>query len=174
MKQPSYSELMWDLPLNELAFALTSMDVNKPDEFEDRFLTIACGRLQVESARFLIACGANVDDRNSDQDTPLLCAINVVDHNPDAAHELVVMLLDAGANLEARGYMSKTPFLKACSRGDLEMLKLLVNRGCDVRAVSLEEGDEAPLDALDFANIHQIPTECVQYLQAIFNGQTGA
>lgn len=169
----SYFDFMWDLPTDELALALASTDVNKPDEVGDHFLTIACRRLQVNSVRLLITCGANVNVRNSQQDTPLLCAIDVVAHNPAAAYEIVSLLLDAGAKLETRGYMDKTPFLKACSRDDLEMLKLLVSRGCDVAAVSFEPGDEAPLDALDFANIHQIPTECVQYLQTIFKGQTG-
>jgi uncharacterized protein len=172
MTLSSYSELMWDLPTDELKLALTSIDVNKSDEFGDHFLTIACSRLQVESVRLLIACGANVDARNLEQDTPLLCAINVVAHNPEAAQKIVVMLLDAGANLEARGYMDKTPFLKACSRGDLDLLKLLVNRGCDVGALSLEAGDEVPLDGLDFANIHHIPMKCIQYLQTIFKRQT--
>lgn len=171
---PSYYELMWDLSADELKFALASTDVNQPDEVGDRFLTVACSRLQVESVRLLIDRGANVNARNSEQDTPLHCAIDVVAHNPDAAHRIAVMLLDAGANLEARGYMDKTPFLKACSRDDLAMLKLLVNRGCDVGAVSLEPGDETPLDALDFANIHQIPMECVRYLHTIFKKRNRA
>lgn len=174
MTLPSYLDFMWDISVDELKVALTSMDVDKPDEFGDHVLTIACRRLQVESVRLLIACGANVAVRNSDRDTPLLCAIDVVAHSPAAAREIVVQLLDAGANLEARGYMDKTPFLKACSRDDLGMLKLLVNRGCDIRAVSDEAGDEAPLDGLDFANIHQTPTECVRYLQTLFKGQTSA
>jgi ankyrin repeat protein len=157
---------MWDLPAAELAQVLPSIDVNEPDEFGERFLTVACSRLQVESVRLLLTWGADVNARNLELETPLHCAIDVVEHNPSAAHQIVMMLLDAGAILESRGYMDKTPFLKACSRGDLEMLKLLVNRGCDVRAVSLELG--APFDGLDFANTFHLPTECIHYVQAIF------
>jgi len=164
----SYSELMWDLPTAELAQVLRSVDVNEPDEFGERCLTVACSRLQVESVRLLLTWGADVNARGRESETPLLSTIDVVHHNPGAAHQIVVMLLDAGANIEARGYMDKTPFLKACSRGNLEMLTLLVDRGCDVRVVSLELGDDAPFDGLDFAHTFQLPTECIHYLRAIF------
>jgi hypothetical protein len=48
---------------------------------------------------------------------------------------IVEMLVTADADLERRGYMNKTPFLEACSRGNLDLVKLLVRLGADTTAV---------------------------------------
>ena len=52
----------------------------------------------------------------------------ILDHNPAPAYEIVKALIDAGTDIEARGSIDKTPFLKACSSGCLEILQLLVRR----------------------------------------------
>jgi ankyrin repeat protein len=114
--------------------------------------------------RRLIAAGADVNCQNADRDTPLLCAIDVVHHNPSAAAEIVQMLANAGADLEIRGYMDKTPFLKGCSRGDLPLVKLLVRLGADVKAV-VDDGGR--LDGSDFAEIFQASSELQAYVHGL-------
>jgi ankyrin repeat protein len=146
--------------------------VNDPDESNQYMLSTACARLQTDSVRLLLERGANPNVRNSEGDTPLLSTINVVSHNPSAALEIARMLLDAGADIEMRGYMDKTPFLKACSRGDLDILKLLVARGCDVRAVA--DDAPGPVDGEWLAGVFGGPPEFREYLRGIMKpGHSG-
>jgi len=162
----NYTSELWDMSATELAELLDSgVGVNDPDESDDYMLSAACARLQTESVRLLLQRGADPNVRNSEGDTPLLSTINVVAHNPAAALEIARMLLDAGADIEKRGYMDKTPFLKACSRGDLDVLKLLVSRGCDVRAVASDAG--GPVDGEWLVGVFGAPHEFREYLQSV-------
>lgn len=61
--------------------------------------------------------------------------------------------------------MNKTPFLKACSRGDLELLKLLVARGCDVHAVATDVPE--PVDGAWMAGVFGAPQEVREYIRSL-------
>jgi uncharacterized protein len=163
----NYTSELWDMSATELAELLDSgVGVNDPDDFDEYMLSAACARLQTESVRLLLQRGAEPNVRNSENgDTPLLSTIDVVAHNPAAAFEIARMLLDAGADIEKRGYMDKTPFLKACSRGDLNVLKLLVSRGCDVWAVAADTG--GPVDGEWLAGVFGAPHEFREYLRLV-------
>ncbi len=157
--------LLWDLPAAELRALLEAgADVNEPDDLGDYFLTVASARLQLDSVRLLLEFGANPNVRNSEGDTPLLCAINCVEHSPNRAVQIVQKLVEAGADLEARGYMDKTPYLKACSRSSTEMVKKLVELGADHRAV-VEDG--GVMDGSAFADIFEAPTELKQFIASL-------
>ena len=163
MPDSAYS--FWDLAPERMSELLSQgVKVNAPDEFGDYLLTEACRRLEVETVRQLLGVGAAVNCQNAERNTPILCAIDVVHHNPVAAAEIVQMLANAGADLEIRGYMDKTPFLKACSRGDLPMVQLLVHLGANVKAVV---DDRGILDGLDFADIFQAPAEMQAYVRKL-------
>lgn len=167
-----YMSQLWDMPATELSELLDSgAQVNEPDSYEEYMLSVACARLQTESVRLLLERGADPDIRNSEGDTPLLSTINVVSHNPAAALEIASMLLGAGADIEARGYMDKTPFLKACSRGDVGILKLLVARRCNVRAVATDVG--GPVDGEYLASVFHAPYEFRQYLRGLLGPDGG-
>jgi uncharacterized protein len=111
--------------------------------------------------------GANLDCRNAHGDTPLLCAIDVVHLNLGAAHEIVNSLIAAGADIEARGYMDKTPFLKACSRGCLDILRLLVASGCDIHAQATDIG--GAVSGMEFTNIFETSSEFKAYLRGLYH-----
>lgn len=161
-----YEVLLWDMPTDELRRLLDAgLPVNVPDGYGDYLLTVASARLQEESVNLLLARGANPDCRNTVTDTPLLCAIDVVEHNPPISRAIVKSLLAAGANIELRGYMDKTPFLKACSRCDLDMLRLLVASGCDTKAVVIDLG--VSLDGEQFASIFKASVEFREYLHGL-------
>ena len=132
---------------------------------EERFLE-ACDMLDADCVRTLIATGVNLECRSREANTPLLCAIDVVHLKPSAALEIAKLLLAAGADTEARGYMNKTPFLKACSRGNLEMLQLLVENGCDIHAVS---NDLESVSGREFAEIFQASDEFKDYLRELYH-----
>jgi ankyrin repeat protein len=83
-------------------------------------------------AKFLIEEGADVNAAatNPQRVTPLHAAAAVCDH------ELIRILLDRGADPDARQQSDYTPLHTAASRGDIEMAKMLLSHGAtrDVRA----------------------------------------
>lgn len=167
MGELDYQALMWDAPYVEIAAALESIsDVNAPDPYGNHLLASACERMQVEAVKELIARKADLNCRSPNGDTPLICAIDYAHHNPSAAYQIVKLLLDTGADLEARGYMDKTPFLKACSRGCLDILKLLVAHGCDIYAACTDMGGSE--DGRSFADIFDAPREFKEYLNGLY------
>jgi len=167
MHASSYADLLWDLPSDKLPAILASgVPVNEPDAHGDYLLTVACQRLRSESVELLLAAGAHPDRKNAEGDTPLLCAIDHVHHDPEAALSIVEMLAAAGADLEIRGYMEKPPFLKACSRNCLPMVKLLVRLGANIHAVVDDGGP--PLGGMEFARIFEAPEEMKEYLRGLY------
>lgn len=54
--------------------------------------------------------------------------------------EVVNLLLDAGANIEARDYDGNTPLMSAASYGEAMVVKVLLARGADINATDPEGG----------------------------------
>jgi ankyrin repeat protein len=104
----------------------------------------AVGLGDIELVKMLIARGAQVNARNTSsgtvrhgevamkQITPLMFA------TPFGSAEMVKTLLDAGADAKMRDSRSMTPlmFAVASDHQDVRVVKLLVERGSDVNAVS--------------------------------------
>ena len=133
----SYDSLAHDLPDSWVTSLIDiGCPIDQPDKGDSYILCVACEHLQPENVKLALSVGANPNCQNFESNTPLLCAIDVSHLNPVLAFEIVEMLLAAGANIEIRGYMDKTPFLKACTRGCLDILKLLISSGCDIHAVT--------------------------------------
>jgi ankyrin repeat protein len=147
----------------------SNLHIHKPDVLGNYLLNIACQLLQVQNVRFFISKGANLETTNHlCRDTPILITIDHVHHNPEAALKIVEMLLHKGANIEHRGYMDKTPFLKACTRNNLEMIKLLVAHGCNVRA-STEDPPGYINNGLFFADVMHVGKEVKEYLNKLLS-----
>lgn len=165
MPTVDHQRLLWDLPTDGLHELLKSgLPANDPDEWGNYLLTVASHRLQVESVQLLLSLGADPNAQNAEGDTPLLCAIDCVEHNPTAAIKIVESLVSAGADLELRGYMDKTPFLKACCRGSLPMVKKLVSLGADPQA-TVVDGDT--VDGLAFADIFHAPEAMKHFIRSL-------
>jgi ankyrin repeat protein len=83
----------------------------------------------VEAARLLVERGAEVDSasRNEMKVTPLHSAAATDD--PEARHELAKVLLEAGAEPNARQQDEFTPLMAADQRGDERLAKLLEEHG---------------------------------------------
>ena len=83
-----------------------------------------------ELARELIQRGANVNAaaRNSQKVAPVHAAATVRDR------ETMKVLLERGADPNARQQLGFTPLHSAASRGDVEMAKLLLQNGADPNA----------------------------------------
>ena len=74
--------------------------------------------------------------------------------------ELAVVLMDAGANVNARMNVGWTPLLDAARRGNLELTKILLQRGADIDATI--KGNTA----IDLARRHR-HTNVVKHLESL-------
>ena len=92
------------------------------------------------AARALLAERADANDADADGTTALHWAV----HHGDA--ELVAMLLDAGAKVDARNRYGVPPLHLAAENGDAALTKLLLDRGADANT-ALPEGETALMTA---------------------------
>lgn len=121
-----------------------------------------------EIIRFLLRNGLDVNSRSSllgDSALMVACRAN---RNPAVAEALV----RHGANVNLRNGVSFSAFLFAAGRADgLELLRLLAERGADVRAV-----DDSLSNALHVACAGQGSPDVIRFLLSAglpVNGQTG-
>lgn len=143
-------------------------DIDKIDSVGDTLLLAACRVRNLEYVKYCLHKGANPDFRNDCGDTPLLVMIDSAEDYESVSVPIIIALIDAGANLEVRGYMDKTPFLKACSRKSLTVLKLLVESGCNTGAIVSEYDEE--LDGNWFADCFHLDSELKGYIESVIKG----
>lgn len=126
-------------------------------------LHVAVNRGEPNMVKLLLSRGAYIDAIDQSGDTPTLCAaikddIKVLqvllDSRTDTNYlllkrwsiihsvmlnhptvEVMWMLLDHGADIEAKDYHGRTPLRVAVTFSDYEIVKLLIDRGADVNAV---------------------------------------
>ncbi|HUP46199.1 MAG TPA: ankyrin repeat domain-containing protein [Thermoanaerobaculia bacterium] len=105
------------------------LDRRAPDGYPPLGLAIFFGNREL--ATLLIAEGADVNAAadNPQRVAPVHAAAAVRDH------EILRLLLDRGADPDARQQMDYTPLHTAASRGDREMAELLLARGADRGAI---------------------------------------
>ena len=89
----------------------------------------------IKVIELLLANKADVNAGNNEGYTPLHGAISYGKN--DTRKTVVEILLKGGANVNAKTTRDgETPFHKAIARGDVEIVKLLLNYGADVNSVS--------------------------------------
>lgn len=137
-----------------LASDRTLLDARTPDGFPAVGLAIFFR--QPEVARWLIEEGADVNAAadNAQRVAPLHAAAAVRDH------ATMQILLDRGADPNARQQMDYTPLHGAASRGDIEMAKMLLARGAD-RMAKASDG----MTAADVARKYGHP-EFAEWIEA--------
>jgi|GEM_PF-2659217 len=141
--------------------------IDRIDSFGDTLLLASCKNKKIEYVKHYISLGANLDFVNGCGESPLLEIIDTAENDEDVSIQIIKILIDNGANLEVRGFMDKTPFLKACSRGSLNVLKLLVESGCDTKA-TVSEYDE-DLDGNWFADTFHLDGSLKDYIASVTN-----
>ncbi|MCP4578871.1 MAG: ankyrin repeat domain-containing protein [Deltaproteobacteria bacterium] len=79
----------------------------------------------------MIRSGARINDGNLPfKETPLMRAAS--SHSP----ELVQLLLEKGAHIEARDQNGCTPLIYAARSGDPDTFKILLNAGADIKTMA--------------------------------------
>ena len=137
----------------------------------DRFLgrhwitnAIDCGT--ASAVKWMIERDAPVNYREDEGETALLA---VIDRKGPDKYEIMQMLIDAGADINAKGYMDFAPAHRAASRNDVQALRILHNAGADfsirtnidIYATPLEEAefmDRSP-EAAAYLKSLNIPTD---------------
>ena len=82
----------------------------------------------------LISIGANVKAKDEHKDTPL----DTAGYNPNI--DMIIALVEAGADVDARDIKSQTPLHKAAQHNpSVEVAKALVRAGADFNAVDVPQ-----------------------------------
>lgn len=142
-------------------------DIDKVDSWGDTLLLAACKNKQTENVKHYLKLGANPDFVNECGDSPLHVVIDTATDNEPVSLEIIKILIDAGADIEVRGYMDKTPFLRACCRESLAVLRLLVKAGCDTKATITDFGEI--YDGKYFADVFHLKRELKDYIRNVQN-----
>ena len=162
-----YEEILLNLSSDDIKEVYDScLDVTLKDDTEDYLLNAACTLLQPENVIFFISKGADLNSVGRALDTPLINAIDHWEANPTAALKIVEILIKSGADLEERGMFDKTPFIKACTRGCIDIIKFLVASGCNIHATTKDFGIEE--NGLDYAYLMHANQECIKYLKSLY------
>lgn len=110
-------------------------------------LGIACikPRTKLDMIKAFVAAGANVNDVNERHETALNITFSKLgDDYQFATVESTKFLIDAGCDVNAvSNYTGGTPILSAIYEGNIDICKLLLEKGADVN--SKNRADETPL-----------------------------
>lgn len=95
----------------------------------------ACMNGKLDAAKMLLKAGANINSIDIRGTTPLCSTIG------ESKDEVFYWLLQAGADVNAKKpwhrYSTRTALYRACDKGDLKKVQVLVGKGADVNVVCL-------------------------------------
>lgn len=101
--------------------------INEKDKEKDTAIMKACRDCHaVNVVAFLLENGANINDRDTIDQTPLIIAAF------NGCTDIVRMLLDAGANIEHKNDQGENALISAAQEGNINVVKVLLDSGADV------------------------------------------
>lgn len=109
--------------------ARIAVDIESRDVQGNTPLALAAIYHRCRVAEILLSCGANIENRNNDGNTPPLVAIR--GRKLDMV-TMVKLLLEKGADFEARNNRGETPLLVAINTKQDDMVELLLEKGADI------------------------------------------
>lgn len=146
-----YAVLYGDLDTMKVLLA-AGADVNARNDSGATALMWAVDNL--EKTRLLLKAGADANARSDDGRTPLLSATSLV-----GSSEVVNLLLDHKANPSATAHSYRgptTPLRQAADLGDVAVVKMLLERGADVKGPAALFAVIAALNANSPACVEQV------------------
>ncbi|KAL9983845.1 hypothetical protein ACROYT_G006085 [Oculina patagonica] len=100
-------------------------------EYGDTLLTLAAGRGDLDSVRFLLHKGVDVNARKLSGNTALSCVIWCP--TCPSVMEIVKLLISFGADINTKNNMLVTPFQIAAKRSLQQVAELLLEYGCETK-----------------------------------------
>jgi ankyrin repeat protein len=144
-------------------FYLNPDIINEKDREKDTAIMKACRDCNtVNVVAFLLENGANINDRDTIDQTPLIIAAF------NGCTDIVKMLLDAGANIEHKNDQGENALISAAQEGHIDTVKLLLEAGADVNQ-SNTDGETA----LDLAIRLRQKKELIELLREKTAGAMG-
>ena len=134
-------------------------DVCATDNEGTTCLIEASGDGPTETVRYLV--GLPEVDMNAGENLSCTSLHSAVSRKDRSHPEVVQMLIDAGADLEAKNEKGRSPLLLACEVGKLDAVKMLVEAGARACATD-SQGDTCLILAASFGH-----TEIVRYLAGL-------
>ena len=122
-------------------------------------LKVASGNGHTETVRYLV--GLPEVDVNAANNRSWTSLHSAVKRNNKSHPEVVQVLIDAGADMEAKNEKGRSPLLVASAFGKLDAVKLLVEAGAKVCATD-SQGDTCLILAANFGH-----TDIVRYLAGL-------
>jgi ankyrin repeat protein len=124
--------------LNEVKrlFALNPDVINEKDREHDTAIMKACRNCNaINVVSFLLENGANINDkkyRDLIDQTPLIIA------SQNGCKDIVLALLDVGANIHHRNDQGENALISAAQEGHIDTVKLLLDAGADVNQTNAD------------------------------------
>ncbi|KAE8687939.1 kinase family protein [Hibiscus syriacus] len=128
-----FSPLMFSIQANEIEalkklLERTDIDLNEQDDDGNSAMMMAASGVHLEAFELLLRAGANIKLSNKYGDTAI--SLLEVNQNGDVFDQLMLEY----ALEEVHGPIGFYALHRAAKRGDLNLVQVLVNRGCDVNA----------------------------------------
>ena len=128
-----------------------------------RWILHALGIGPFDSIRWMLAKKVELNFRDAAGETPVQAAI---ERDNEDRYEVLVSLLEAGADVNIKGQNDWTPAHLAAVRNDVEALKILVAHGADLTIKTEIDDYTTPLEEARILNKHSSCSEAISFLES--------
>ena len=99
-------------------------------------LSLAASRGDLNSVRYLLQKGVDVNERDLSANTALLSVVKF--GNGPSVFKIVQLLISSGADINAKNRNSETPLLISCQEDLYNVAELLLERGCETNIKNVD------------------------------------